>query len=284
MVIVPDVSHWHIINDFSKAKNYPFLISKATQGTTYTDPTLKSFILGCEANNIPYWLYVFATKGGEVNQAKYLIDTCKKLVGSNFVGYILDVEKKNNADSVKNAINYLAKNCDKCMLYTGYADYTLYSGVINSLPSNCKHWEARYGQNIGTYNDKYPCHNNVALHQYTSKAVLDGVTGRCDASRVIYSDLSWFTTSKTKVISNPYTEPTANVKKNMSGESVKWVQWYLYKFGLLKNSKGVLSDTLIDGKFGSLTESQVKEAQKKLGLSSDGIVGKNTRTAFKKVC
>lgn len=284
MTIIPDVSHWHIINNFTSAREYPFLIAKGTQGTNYVDTTLKAFIKGCEANNIPYWLYSFVTKGGEVNQAKYLVETCKNLVGDNFVGYILDVEKKNNADSVKNAVTWLSQNCEKCMLYTGYADYSLYSSVITSLPSNCKHWEARYGQNIGTYNSKYPCHDSAALHQYTSNAALRGVAGRCDASRVVCSDLSWFTSKTSKTTSNPYTAPTSVVKYGATGTSVKWVQWYLWKFGLLVNSKGVLSEALIDGKFGSQTESQVKEAQKKLGLVSDGIVGSKTIAAFKKVC
>lgn len=223
------MSHWHVVNSFEKAKsNYPCLISKATQGTTYKDPTLVSFIKGCEAQNIPYWLYTFMAKGGEVNQAKYLVDTCKSLVGDNFVGYILDVEKKNNADSVKNALTYLSKNCDKCILYTGYADYKLYASVISSLPSNCKWREARYGNNIGSYNAKYSCHYGAFLHQYTSNASLVGISGRCDASRLVSeANISWMIDSKetaTKTVSCPYSAPTSVVKYGSMGDAVKNIE------------------------------------------------------------
>ena len=83
-------------------------------------------------------------------------------------------------------------------------------------------------------------------------------------------------------VSNPYREPICDVKKGDKGVIVKWVQWYLWKFGLLVNSKGVLSDANIDGIFGDQTDAQVREAQHRLGLVVDGVVGKNTKAAFKK--
>ena len=77
---------------------------------------------------------------------------------------------------------------------------------------------------------------------------------------------------------NPFTEPTEVVKLKSRGESVKWVQWFLWRFGLIDNK------TSIDGIFGINTYSAVVVAQKKLGLAADGIVGKRTRDTFKKVC
>ncbi|MDE7183437.1 MAG: hypothetical protein K2O40_02955 [Lachnospiraceae bacterium] len=43
---------------------------------------------------------------------------------------------------------------------------------------------------------------------------------------------------------NPYTESTTNVKKGASGEGAKWVQWCLWRFGLLEKSE-------IDGVIGT---------------------------------
>lgn len=73
---------------------------------------------------------------------------------------------------------------------------------------------------------------------------------------------------------NPFTEPTVNVKKGTRGEGAKWVQWCLWRFGLLEKSG-------IDGVIGSKSDMAIREAQRRLGLAVDGIVGKNTRQTFK---
>ena len=72
----------------------------------------------------------------------------------------------------------------------------------------------------------------------------------------------------------PYTEPTATVKQGDTGNSVKWVQWYLYKLGYLSSSG-------LDGDFGPTTLSAVKAFQTDKGLTVDGLVGSGTRTALK---
>lgn len=76
--------------------------------------------------------------------------------------------------------------------------------------------------------------------------------------------------------SNPFIEPITVVKKGSRGESVKWVQWYLWRFGLI-NQAG------IDGIFGTNTDIAVREAQKRLELNQDGKVGSVTRQAWKKL-
>jgi GH25 family lysozyme M1 (1,4-beta-N-acetylmuramidase) len=53
-MIFPDVSHHHPVVDFKKTKKYKVLISKATEGTTYVDPSLEAFVEGCERNGIDY--------------------------------------------------------------------------------------------------------------------------------------------------------------------------------------------------------------------------------------
>ena len=83
------------------------------------------------------------------------------------------------------------------------------------------------------------------------------------------------TPDKITVDFNPFTEPTANIKLGSKGDGVKWVQWYLWRFGLISKES-------IDGIFGVNTNAAVKEAQKRLGLNPDGIVGKTTRETFKK--
>lgn len=194
MAKYPDVSHWHPVIDWAKAKaNCPFLISKATQGKK-TDKTLDSFIQGCEKHGIPYWLFVFLNNGNELAQAKFLVNTCKNKVGKYFVGYILDAEKDNKAEDVKAALDYLDSLGGKTMLYTGHSDYPLYKNIIASRPSNCAWWEARYGTNNGVCGSAYPCHDGVDLHQFTSKGTCEGIKGKCDLNRICKKGKEWFTT------------------------------------------------------------------------------------------
>ncbi len=72
----------------------------------------------------------------------------------------------------------------------------------------------------------------------------------------------------------PYTEPEVTLRQGDSGELVKWLQWYLYKLGYLKESD-------IDGSFGPTTLSAVEKFQTDKKLDVDGLVGSGTRTALK---
>lgn len=70
----------------------------------------------------------------------------------------------------------------------------------------------------------------------------------------------------------PYTEPTAALKINESGNGVKWLQWHLNKLG---------AKLTVDGKFGAGTKAAVIAFQKQHGLTTDGVVGAATRKSLK---
>lgn len=195
--MIPDISHWKPVTDWKKAKaNCALLISKGTQGTSYVDPTLDSFIKGCEANGIPYWLYTYLDKGNELGQAQYLVQKCKPKVGKMFVGYVLDVEAGNAAGDVRKALDYLKTQSAKTMIYTMYSQYNRYKGVISERGSSCAWWEARYGMNTGSYSSKYPAHPGCDLHQYTSQGSCPGITSACDLNRLTGTKAeSWFRTA-----------------------------------------------------------------------------------------
>ena len=202
--MIPDVNHYHPIYDWGIAKKqYPFLISKATQGTKNVDPTLNYFVKMCEKLGIPYWLYTFLNKGGELQQAVHMVDTCKPIVGVYFQGYILDVESGNSVSDVSEALNYIKTQSGKTMIYTGYKDYKLYSTLIASRNSNCAWWESRYGINNGKYSPLYPCHKGADLYQYSSRGQAPGVSGACDVNMLTGTlPESWFTGKTTPVIND----------------------------------------------------------------------------------
>lgn len=73
----------------------------------------------------------------------------------------------------------------------------------------------------------------------------------------------------------PYKRPTADVKRGMSGDDVKWVQYCLYQ-QLKYNDSGYG----VDGSFGDATEGSVRQFQKAHGLTENGIVNEQTRNAL----
>lgn len=109
---------------------------------------------------------------------------------------------------------------------------------------------------------------------YKVSFTLDGatVTGYAHADYIkVGSSSSSSTTGKEKC---PYAEPTVTIREGDSGDSVRWVQWYLYKLDYLKESD-------IDGSFGPTTLSAVKKFQTDKKLDVDGLVGSGTRGALK---
>lgn len=70
----------------------------------------------------------------------------------------------------------------------------------------------------------------------------------------------------------PYPEPTSNIKRGMTGNKVRWMQWYLNQHG---------AKLKVDGIFGAGTEGALIAFQEMSNLEADGICGKATRTALK---
>jgi hypothetical protein len=94
---------------------------------------------------------------------------------------------------------------------------------------------------------------------------------------------SWFTYCKVKKLDfmlNPFKKPTDTLKKGMSGEVVKWLQFELIKRGFLTliSANGKCN---IDGAFGANTERAVKAFQDTMNLEVDGKFGKLSMAAMK---
>jgi GH25 family lysozyme M1 (1,4-beta-N-acetylmuramidase) len=71
----------------------------------------------------------------------------------------------------------------------------------------------------------------------------------------------------------PYPEPTRYLKEGMTGEDVKWMQWYLNEYGLMFKE--------IDGNFDTQTLEALLTYQFKYKLQIDGCCGPATRQSLK---
>lgn len=197
-MLICDLSHYQNIVDWSILKsNSGFLIFKATEGMTYTDPTFAKNAAQCEYLRIPYFAYVYLRRGNESAQVERLINLVKSLNHDMLRGVALDVEDNNLANNVQSALmiaeKYAREFGKKVLLYTGFAQYTKYQTVIINRAEVTAWWEARYGVNDGIYHTNSPCHTGVDLHQYTSKGTVSGVGGAVDLNRLTGTlPLSWF--------------------------------------------------------------------------------------------
>lgn len=87
---------------------------------------------------------------------------------------------------------------------------------------------------------------------------------------------------------NPYPEPTRTIfytpkKYCAKGDDVKWIQWHLWRFGLILDKQGIPDSSQIDGVWGTKSDNALAVAQKRLGLIVDRKCGKMTREKFKTV-
>lgn len=159
-------------------------------------------------------------------------------------------------------------------------------------------WFAKYSSNIGNYADRGKG-SRPYMWQYRSdgdgKAY--GVNSKSLDMNRMYIDLvpdaavpPVENVSKNsdaiKASNNPYPEPTRTIyyvpgKTIMYGDDVKWVQWHLWRFGLLVDKTGVPDATQIDGKWGPASDKAFIIAQGRLGLQQDRKCGVQTRQKFK---
>lgn len=68
----------------------------------------------------------------------------------------------------------------------------------------------------------------------------------------------------------PYARPTSNICKGSKGDGTRWVQWHLVRLGYDIGTAG------IDGDCGTATCAAIERFQRDVGLTVDGIAGKNT--------
>lgn len=287
-----DISKWQGNVDFVKMKQegIAFVIIRAGYGETQ-DKMFDTYINNALRTGISvgvYW-FVYAKDKTDIikNAHKFhqVIETYKdKITCGVWADWEYDNDKKAGFLTMKQRSEMVGEFC-KIMIGYGY-DTGIYANMdyiqnkfTSELVATYPLWYARYGKKIGSAGYKGK-DGHPYIWQYSSKGI-GGLYGA--QSKYIDLDYAYFqipdksTSNKSEAASidiNPYLEPTTNIRRGTRGESAKWVQWYLWRFGLLEESG-------IDGVIGPKSEEAISIAQKRLELRVDGIVGKNTRQIFK---
>ncbi|CAM3178766.1 glycoside hydrolase family 25 protein [Sporolactobacillus spathodeae] len=187
-----DVSHYQSLTQTSfnslRSAGYSFVILKASEGTTYTDPTFYTYYKYAKNAGLSVHAYHVignsstssATPRAEAAHFASVLSQTKAETGYTFDGYAFeDVEAtksngittawwENNAvSSISYFLNELTSSGQaKIGVYSNYSSWTSYlQNHTSTWPTATKIWLARYNETLGT---------NADIWQYTSTGTIDG--------------------------------------------------------------------------------------------------------------
>ncbi|WP_052947619.1 GH25 family lysozyme [Aneurinibacillus tyrosinisolvens] len=194
-----DLSHWQGNVDFAKIKasGVQFVYVKATQSTTFTDPTFATNVKNARDAGMPIGAYHYAKPTAPLNlteaknQATFFVNTMKNSGLTDFgdVMPVLDLEEPSTVgtltgddlaawartfvDTVKQQTNR------QVLLYTGSWFIDLYGGFNGKL-SDLPLWVADYQSSTSPTLPPKGGWTVWTVWQYTDKGSVNGVTGTVD--------------------------------------------------------------------------------------------------------
>jgi len=285
-----DVSHHQGVIDWAKvaASGIKFAIMKAQYeaASHRIDEQFEANYAGCVKHGIKTGVYIYIARASmaDIEGDAYALLNHLKNRPLEY-GIWLDLEDASVATMGKGYIRDLAYRYAKVFKEAGYyvgiyCNRDWYLRLIHDdLKRDFEFWIARYPKNDkGLYNPNSnlrPTQNVAVAWQYSSKGHVDGIKGNVDLD--VDYDGNIVLMAQT-VQGNPFREPVTNIKKDMCGVAVKWIQWELTQYGYLIQISGI---------FDNETDKCVRDFQSRhkdkdgKPLEVDGIVGELTRTALK---
>lgn len=296
-----DIAKWNKVTNYKSVKEagVEFAIVKVINASNKPDDRLHEHVTGCNSVGIPVdagYTYSYANTRDKARNASAAFVEVGAPKGIKKM--VLDLEDKAMMGLGREIVPiiYIYKEAAKAagmdfLIYTGAQYYNPclkpYAKEIAGIPI----WWARYpfikdySITADVPDSKYlPTGMELAGWQYSSKGVIPGIQGYTDLNTWYHNEKFENVKKEIPIEYNPFTEPETNVSVGKTGNDVMWVQWYLWRFGKLTNSMGQADAEQINGIFDANTAQKVKEVQALLGLAADGIVGKVTRSLWKKIC
>ncbi len=289
-----DIAKWNKITDYRAVKNagVEFTILKVINAQNKPDSRFYEHVAGCNSVGLPIiagYTYSYANTEDKARKAADAFVEVGAPKGIDTM--VLDLEDKSMMgleNKIVDIINIYRKAAQDAEMgfgiYTGSQYYNPYLKPYARELADIPIWWARYPftkeftVTTPIPDNKYlPTGIDVAGWQYTSKGVIPGASGYVDLNIWYRDEPVQNTKYEISIVCNSFVEPSVNVKIGKTGNDAMWVQWYLWRFGLLKKEE-------IDGNIGKKSDAAIREAQRRLGLVADGIVGKASRALWKKIC
>lgn len=298
---VIDLSKWNIVDDYSGIKrcHTDGAIVKVINSQNSPDGRLDTHVNGLRKAQVPVvggYNYLYAnTESKAKSVAPVFFEMCKERRIPQGWADIEDACMKNIGHTMVKIIDIYRNEAEKRGIYFGiYTGQSFYNQFIKPYKSqigSIPFWIARYPSATKEYTPMSAAPSTPGLPtgidldgwQYTSKGVVSGVRGYTDIS-LWWEDTPFISTSPEITVQiNPFTEPASNVTVGTLGNDANWTLWYLWRFGLLLDANGAPDQTKVDGMIDRVDGELIKEAQSRLGLTPDEIVGKITRRTWKNV-
>lgn len=295
-----DLAKWNEIEYYFKMKNagIDFTILKVINKSNNPDGRFLEHYNGCKDAGIPIiagYTYCYANTDDKAKRAAdAFLRNCKDIPMM-----VLDLEDACMTALGRKIVNII--NIYREAAYGAGIDFAIYTGASFYNPCLKKYadeiadipiWWARYPYkaeiNINTKipSDKYlpSIPNELMGWQYSSNCRVDGAKERIDIN-VWYRDITIKNTPMQEITPelNPFIQPTTIVTLGTRGQGALWVNWYLWRFGLL-TTNGVPDESKVTDVIYLESYLAIQEAQRRLGLLADGKVGQISRSVFMKVC
>lgn len=185
--IVIDISHHQATADFAKVKagGTVGVILKATEGTSYVDPTYIDRNEAALRAGLMTAPYHFLKPGSIERQMDWFLAKTQPDDGSRLV---IDYEAEGlKIADLEAAVRYLKTNAPKCELTVyganGFLGAQLGNKKNDLLAANTSLWVASYRNDAPTITNLKPTWSVWSLWQYTDKSTVDGVPGPVDGNR-----------------------------------------------------------------------------------------------------
>ncbi len=296
-----DIAKWNKVTDYRAVKNAgtEFAILKVINAQNKPDSRFYEHVAGCNSVGLPIIAGYTYSYANTEDKAKKASDAFVEVGAPKGIEtMVLDLEDASMmhlGSKIEKIIDIYRKTAQLAgmgfLIYTGGHFYNPclkpYAKEIKDIPI----WWARYPSTkdrpitADVPDTKYlPTGIELCGWQYSSKGVVNGIEGYVDLNVWYQDETTENTDYEITAAYNPFTEPIYNVKLGTMGNDANWVLWYLWRFGKLTDEHGNADIRYIDGVIGADTIQKIKEVQALLGLEADGIVGKITRTVWKKIC
>lgn len=291
-----DVSRWNL-PDYDKVKKAGInsAIVKVNNAGNKPDERFYEHVKGFRNAGIDVkdgYNYTYANTEPKAQRASDSFVNIALPQGIDFMWLDLeDACMRGLGSKILNIINIYRETAEQAGMRFGiYTGASFYNPCLKPYEEELKgipFWWARYPSKADIkLTDSVPDPKNLPRNleldgwQYSSTLRIDGCKGCLDVS--VWFEGNTFSNEQEAipVEYNPFDEPVGNVMLGTMGEAACWVRWYLWRFGKFGNVDGSVV-------YGMITEDIVvliKEAQELLGLKPDGVVGKRTKSVWKKLC
>ena len=192
-----DVSSWQTGIDVSQMNDVQFVIAKATEGTTYTNPDCDRVYQDAKESGKKTGVYHYATVGDAIAQAEYFVDNITGYIGESVL--VLDYE----STAVDQGVSWAKDWLDAVYNMTGVKPVIYMSNSVihrydwTEVAKNYSLWNAGYYKGYTTiygfvenpplYGGLGEFSGNTPLYQYTSSGRLSGWSGNLDLN-IFYGD------------------------------------------------------------------------------------------------